>query len=106
MTKQQCENSLLWSLKQTSVWRSGLARRYPDDYRNADAADMCRHVAASCSQLTEAQWGELRPYFSPNGQTWLEAITRATRDVGFRTNPSNFNDFADLLIGVLDGAMA
>lgn len=104
--KSQCENSLRWSLNRTSVWRSGLAKRYAGDYRNTDAADRCRHIASLGGHLSEAQWHELRPYFDPNGRVWLEAITRATREIGFRTNPSSLNDFADLLIGVLEGEMA
>ncbi|MBB4427094.1 hypothetical protein GGD66_005670 [Bradyrhizobium sp. CIR48] len=106
MTKQQCESSLRWSLNQTSVWRSGLAKRYFDDYRNQDAADRCRHIASIGAQLTDAQWRDLCPHFDPNGRTWLEALTRATREVGFRTCPTTFNDFADLLIGVLEREMA
>jgi hypothetical protein len=83
-----------------SNWRSQQAIRFPDDPRNALAAHRLTDLAAQADDIDENIWNQISPYFDPKNSHYYEAVSRACRAVGFRTNPRNFDDFTQT---ILDG---
>lgn len=103
MTKLNCTGAISRSIDRTSDWRSGLANRYPNDPRNHQAATSLKRMARPGSEITDRQWDRLRPFYDPLRQRWLDALTRTSREVGFRTHPLSFHEYVEGLIGVLEG---
>jgi hypothetical protein len=89
-----------YSLSKGSNWRRLQMIRYPDDPRNAIAAERLFDLASQADDINDSIWNSLRPYFNPKDTHYSDAVSRACRDVGFRTNPRDFDEFAQT---ILDG---
>jgi len=74
---------------------------YPNDARNPAAAKSLFDLASQADDISDPVWNSLRPFFNPKNSRYSEAVSQACRDVGFRTNPRDFNDFALTILDVL-----
>jgi hypothetical protein len=98
------ENTFLdhtsYSLTKGSNWRRQQVTRYPGDPRNAAAALRLAELASQADHISDSIWNPLKPFFDPKSSHYTDALSRACRDVGFRTFPRDFDDFAQT---ILDG---
>jgi hypothetical protein len=89
-----------YTISKGSNWRRQQAIRYPDDPRNAAAAQRLAELASQADDISDLIWNPLKPFFNPKDSHYTDALSRACRDVGFRTFPRDFDDFAQT---ILDG---
>ena len=94
--------SLAAGLIKTSLWRAKLAEQYPGDSRNAKASKMLVKLANETPTLSDAYWKLLRPYFHSDPTRWRDALSRATRHVGFAYGKTGFPYFVRGLIQILE----
>jgi hypothetical protein len=92
-------DSLSGSLTRTANWRRGLDARY-NDPRNGRAADMLAQLASETKSLTDEAWGKLQSFYNWSSPTWSEAVSAASRQVGFR-NINTLSAFTETLVGIL-----
>jgi hypothetical protein len=98
-SKQNCIDSLNGSLTRTANWRRGLDARY-NDPRNGRAADTLAQLARETKSLTDEAWGKLQNFYNWSSPTWSEAVSAASRQVGFR-NVNTLPAFVSALLGLL-----
>jgi hypothetical protein len=100
--RQGCIDSISHSLTRTHDFRTRKAREYPDDPRNADAAATLKTFASKvATELSDNSWRILKRSYDPNSKHWQDAITQATRDVGFSNTSKSFPFFVQRLIRLL-----
>jgi hypothetical protein len=99
-SKQNCIDSLSGSLTRTANWRRTLQSKYPNDPRTGRAADRLCQLASETDNLTDKAWSELAPYYSWASEKWSEAVSQASRYVGFR-GVNTLPAFVDALVGIL-----
>jgi hypothetical protein len=87
-----------YTLGRASNWRRQQAVRFPDDPRNAVAASRLFDLASQADDISDSIWNPLRPFFNPKDSHYSDAVSRSCRDVGFRTNPRDFDDFAQSIL--------
>jgi hypothetical protein len=88
-----------YTLGRASSWRHQQAIRYPDDHlRNTVAAKLLFELASQAGDISDSIWTPLRPFFNPKDSHYSDAVSRSCRDVGFRTNPRHFDDFAQTIL--------
>lgn len=87
-----------YALGKGDNWRRQQAIRYPDDLRNAVAAQRLFDLASQADDISDSIWNRLAPFFNPKDGHYTDAVSRACRDVGFRTNPRDFEDFAQIIL--------
>jgi hypothetical protein len=96
------QNSFLdhtsYTLSKASNWRRLQAIRYPDDPRNAVAANLLFDLTSQADEISDSIWTRLSPFFNPKDSHYNEAVSRSCRDVGFRTWPRDFEDFAQIIL--------
>jgi hypothetical protein len=95
--KNDCVESIVKTLKQTSTWRKSLALRWPDDPRNIRAGDKLDKLAAEAASLTDAQFEDLKPYHACE-ITWRNALHMTTRQVGFHHRAGDLDHFIKVLV--------
>jgi hypothetical protein len=100
-TKNDCLDFLCLNLAKTSTWRGLQAQRYPADLRNAHAAQILFDLAAQATDIGDDQWALLEPQYDPRDSHFYQAVSTASRDVGFRSMPRNFDDFVKVVLAAL-----
>jgi hypothetical protein len=95
--KQDAVESIARILEQTSAWRKRTAAKFPDDPRNAKAAEMLDQLAIDAANLTDEQFTDLRPHFGWSSQIWRDGLLTAARSVGFAHRNTNFASFVRTL---------
>jgi hypothetical protein len=95
-SKNDCLNALSVNLAKTSNWRNQQASRWPEDNRNARAAQTLFDLAAQATELDEHHWALLQPLFGD--RRFYEAVSAAAREVGFRSSPRTFDDFVESVL--------
>jgi hypothetical protein len=98
--KEHCASSTSNRLAKASIWREGLSVRYPQDQRNARAAESLAELAKAFADLPDSEWAELKPLYKLDCPRWQEAVSITAKRVGFqygRTLPI----FVMNLIGLL-----
>jgi hypothetical protein len=102
LNKQDCIESITQSLERTAAWRRDLVVKFPDDIRNARAAETLEKLAIDAADLTDEQWAELSPRFGGwASQAWRQSVSFAARQVGFAHRQKSFDSFVKNLIGAL-----
>jgi hypothetical protein len=96
-----CIESIVYGLTKTSDFRNRKAKQYPEDLRNARAAESLKLLAKDAIKLTDEQWGLLQPLYDPDSKGWRDAICQATKDVGFSNKSTSLAFFLRSLIGLL-----
>jgi hypothetical protein len=94
-TRLHCRDDIVLNITKGVSWRKTQAQRWPDDTRNAAAADALSDLALQSTDLDDDVWERLEPHFHPTNQHWRDAVSAATREVGFRTWPDSFADFVE-----------
>jgi hypothetical protein len=62
-SKKNCIRDLELRLLRTATWRRELQAKYLNDPRNERAADKLEQLASEASNLTDAAWAELMPFY-------------------------------------------
>lgn len=100
-TNIECRDDLVNSLTKGVIWRKGQVQRWPDDTRNARAVAILSDLALQSTDLEEFVWNSLKPYFHPTNQHYRNAVAFATREIGFKTRPTTFNEYAQNVLAAL-----
>jgi hypothetical protein len=100
-TKSDCRDDLALNLAKTALWRKLQAQRWPDDTRNARAADALSVLALQSTELDDSTWDRLSPYFDPKDPHWRDAVSAASRAVGFRATCRTFDDYLQTVLDAL-----
>jgi hypothetical protein len=98
--KNDCRDCLSLNLAKTGAWRSLQLKKWPDDTRNAHAAQRLADLAAD-ADINPDQWALLAPYYPPADRRWNDAISTASRDVGFRSRPATFDAYVETVLAAL-----
>lgn len=96
--KNDCIESIARVLERTSTWRKALTANFPDDPRNMRAAGMLDRLASDVANLTDEQWSDLKLHFSWASPAWRDALSNATRQVGFHHRAKDLNSFVQALV--------
>jgi hypothetical protein len=99
--KQSCSDSLSASLTRTRDWRRSLQAKFLNDPRLGRSVDALEKLAGETNDLTDEQWLALSPFFDWSSGTWADAVSMASRHVGFQRNIRTFPAFIDNLVGIL-----
>ena len=99
--RRDCVESIFAGLTKTSAFRSRKAKQYPDDPRNARAADALLKLANDATGVTDSEWELLQLFYTPESKSWQDAICQATKDVGFSNKSKSFPYFIRSLIALL-----
>jgi hypothetical protein len=94
-------NDTCHNLGKTGNWRRLLTIRHPEDTRNAVAAERLFDLASQADDISDPVWNSLRPFFNPKNSRYSDAVSRACREVGFRTYPRDIDDFALTILDAL-----
>jgi hypothetical protein len=98
LTKQDCSDSIAQYIERTAIWRRSLAVKFAGDIRNARAAEALERLAVEAADLSDEQWGLLRPHFGGwASETWRDALGLAARQVGFAYRQRGFDSFVRLI---------
>jgi len=98
--KSDCTESLFAGIIKASRWRLKLMDQYPD-FRNEQAAKKLTILAEETATLSDEYWLLLKPYFNSDPKRWRDALSQATRQVGFLYKKVSFPFFVRMLIGLL-----
>jgi hypothetical protein len=99
--KYDCVNSIKDGLQRTALWRQKMGLRYPHDARNSPAAALLYQLADHADQLSDADWQRLEPHFAVTSPRWAEAVSEASRLVGFKSQSPDLASFVRNLLGLL-----
>jgi hypothetical protein len=99
MTRSESLHYLASNLSRSSNWRRVLAQKF-DDPRNERAADSLFALAGQVTDFTNDNWNRISE-LNPTNQGFYEAVSNCSRDVGFRTNPRDFDAYVSTVIAAL-----
>jgi formylglycine-generating enzyme required for sulfatase activity len=95
----QIVESITYALQSTADWRRNKAQEFPDDERNAETAIFLDQLAQELQDLDRRELQRIADVTNFQGSTDAEliysseAVSAATRDVGFRWFPRNGSEF-------------
>jgi hypothetical protein len=99
--KSDCTDCIAFGLNLTSNWRKKLAIKFSSDKRNAKASACLAVLATEAAGLSDSDWKRLQPHFGWASESFREAISVASRQVGFTHKIQDFPTFVDHLLDVL-----
>jgi hypothetical protein len=65
------------------------------------AAETLDRLADETNNMSDEEWSELSIFYGWNSETWHDAVSKASRHVGFQTNVRTFSDYVNNLLGIL-----
>jgi hypothetical protein len=80
----------------SSAWRRIKAKTFPDDPRNARAAQGLLELESQIEILDDV-WEKLEPFYNESDSHFLAAVTDTNRDIGFKKNPRDFSAWLENL---------
>jgi hypothetical protein len=80
-----CSNRFI----ESSAWRRIKTKKFPDDPRNARAAQRLLELESQI-EIPDDVWETIEPFYSEYDTRFLAAVTDTNRDVGFRKHPRDF----------------
>jgi hypothetical protein len=98
--KDDCIESIKDSLRRAAGWREKMRLRFPQDHRNLDAACLLNLLISQADQLSDAEWERLEPHFAVTSSRWGEALSEASRLVGFKSQSPDLSSFLRNLVGL------
>jgi hypothetical protein len=104
--KQECIDDLTTALSRSSRWRLRKDATWPGDARNTAAAVLLETLAADTANLSERDWCLLYPHFGAASATWRDAVSLASRQVGFVRYPRSIDAFVRNVAGILNESVA
>jgi hypothetical protein len=99
--RQGCTDSIVYGLTKTSEFRTRKAKDYPHDLRNAAAAATLKQLAKSAAELSPDFWNLLQHHYIPDSREWQNAVSQATKDVGFANQSKSYAFFIQRLIRIM-----
>jgi hypothetical protein len=96
-----CAYSLANGCTTTSAFRTRKANEYPDDQRNARAAETLKLLAKNAAELPDESWRLLQMYYNPDSKSWQDAVSLATKEVGFSNKSKSLAYLIQRLIRLL-----
>jgi hypothetical protein len=96
--KQDCIESIIYTLNRTATWRKGMAIKYPNDPGNNRAVKMLDQLAVDAASMTEEQWSKLEPQFSWASGVWRNGVSEAARNVAFGHRARDFDSFVKAIV--------
>jgi hypothetical protein len=89
--------SVQFRIGSTAAWRRGLAARYPDDPRNIRAAATLGYIARSDAKAVSPA---VLAILAKNVESSAlpEVVSNIARDVGFRRDPKDLDQFLALVV--------
>lgn len=100
LTKDDCTAYLIHRGHRASDWRTLQAHKFPNDKRNAQAAERLQALMAD-ADIPDQLWSVIGPYYDETCPKWLDAVSDTNRDVAFRKQPKNFSAYLQNLISNL-----
>jgi hypothetical protein len=97
---QACTDSIVLGFLRTSEFRTRKANEYPDDLRNARAAETLKQFAKIAAEQNHNYWGLLQSYYNPDSREWQNAISLATKEIGFANKSKSYAFFVQRLVRV------
>ena len=98
--KDDCAHYLASRFHSNAAWRSGQYVKFPNDARNALAAQRLLELDSGIA-ISDALWDRLSPYYDESDTRWLAAVSETNRDVGFRKHPRDFAAWVENLLSNL-----
>jgi hypothetical protein len=95
--KNDCIDSIVRVLERTEAWRKGISANF-NDPRNLRAAETLNKLAADAAGMTEEQYLSLKEFFDWESLSWRNAVSQATRQVGFHNRSKDFGAFVRSLV--------
>jgi hypothetical protein len=99
--RRDCVDSIVLGLNKTGAFRARKANQYPDDPRNSRAIESLKKLANDADNLSDDEWSLLQLFYDPGSTIWRDAISQATKDVGFSNKSKSFPFFIRSLIRLL-----
>jgi hypothetical protein len=96
---QACTDSIVLGLLRTSEFRTRKANQY-DDPRNEKAAETLKQLAKIAAERNADFWNLLQAYYNPDSREWQNAVSLATRDVGFSNKSKSYAFFVQRLVHI------
>ena len=97
--KQTCSEDISNSVRRSAIWRRRLQDKYPDP-RNGRAADTLDRLANEIYEMTDSEFAQLSPHYNWASGKWSEAVSEASRRVGYR-GVDTVPVFVNHLVGIL-----
>jgi hypothetical protein len=95
--KNDCIESIVRNMERTAVWRKGLSANYNDN-RNLRAAATLDKLAVDAAGMTDEHFLSLKDHFTWDSLPWRDAVSRATRQIGFFNRAKDFASFVKALV--------
>jgi hypothetical protein len=99
--RQGCTDSIVYGLTKTSEFRARKAKEYPQDLRNARAVETLKQLAKNAAELSADFWEILQHHYNPDSREWQDAVSQATKDVGFSNKSKSYAYFIQRLIRIV-----
>ena len=96
--KQDCIESIIKILEQTSAWRKAITAKFPNDPRNKRAAETLDSLADQAAGMTDEQWESLKSYYSWSSESWRNAVNHTARGVAFHYRSADLKFFVKALV--------
>jgi hypothetical protein len=90
----------------TSAFRTRKANEYPDDIRNVRAAETLKQFAKDAVDNSADFWEMLQHHYNPDSREWQDAISLATKDVGFSNKSKSYAYLIQRLIRYVSSSVA
>jgi hypothetical protein len=94
--KNECIDSIVRVLERTAVWRRSISANF-NDPRNVRAAETLERLAIDAAGMTDDQFICLKPHFDWASMSWRNAISQASRQIGFFNRSKDFGAFVRAL---------
>jgi hypothetical protein len=101
MNNLDLQDFLSLSLSKTANWRRQQALKWPQDTRNAVAAERLFALAAQAGPISDDACEVIRRAFDPRDDRFCQIVSDASRGVGFRTSPRTFEAYAQTIADAL-----
>jgi hypothetical protein len=94
--KTDCIESIVRGFERTSAWRKSISANF-NDPRNIRAAETLDKLAVDAAGMTDDQFASLQEHFNWASLPWRNAVSQATRQIGFHNRSKDFGSFVRAL---------
>jgi len=96
--QDSCIDSIVSGLMRTGEFRGRKAKQY-DDPRNAQAVESLKILAKNAIENGQDYWDLLQPFYDgPDSRDWQDAISQATKEIGFANKSRSLAFFMQRLV--------
>jgi hypothetical protein len=94
--KSECADSIVRMAERTSAWRGAISPNF-NDPRNIRAAETLDKLAVDAIAMTDDQFLLLKDHFDWDSLLWRNALSQASRQIGFHNRSKDFGAFVRAL---------